>query len=87
MPWYDLFAPVSASTHAWDYAEASALIVEQFGSYSPRMSDFAARAFRESWIDAEPRPGKQDPAAFQAGYDDLLASTGMADAATLAARM
>ena len=28
-----------------------------------------------------------DPAAFQVGYDDLLASTGMADAATLAARM
>jgi oligoendopeptidase F len=30
---------------------------------------------------------QQDPAAFQVGYDDLLASTGMADAATLAARM
>ncbi len=27
-----------------------------------------------------------DPAAFRAGYDDLLASTGLADAATLAAR-
>ena len=27
-----------------------------------------------------------DPEAFRAGYDDLLASTGMADAATLAAR-
>jgi oligoendopeptidase F len=30
---------------------------------------------------------QQDPATFQVGYDDLLASTGMADAATLAARM
>ena len=62
LPWYDLFAPVGASTRAWDYAEASAFIVEQFGSYSQRMSDFAARAFRENWIDAEPRPGKRDGA-------------------------
>jgi oligoendopeptidase F len=30
---------------------------------------------------------QRDPAGFQAGYDDLLASTGQADAATLAARM
>jgi pepF/M3 family oligoendopeptidase len=62
LPWYDLFAPVGASTRAWDYDEASAFIVEQFGSYSQRMSDFAARAFRENWIDAEPRPGKRDGA-------------------------
>jgi pepF/M3 family oligoendopeptidase len=62
LPWYDLFAPVGASTRAWDYDQASAFIVEQFGSYSQRMSDFAARAFRENWIDAEPRPGKRDGA-------------------------
>jgi pepF/M3 family oligoendopeptidase len=62
LAWYDLFAPVGASTRAWTYAEASAFIVEQFGSYSQRMSDFAARAFRENWIDAEPRPGKRDGA-------------------------
>ena len=36
LAWYDLFAPVGASTRAWDYAEASAFIVEQFGSYSQR---------------------------------------------------
>jgi oligoendopeptidase F len=62
LAWYDLFAPVGASTRAWTYDEASAFIVEQFGSYSQRMSDFAARAFREHWIDAEPRPGKRDGA-------------------------
>jgi pepF/M3 family oligoendopeptidase len=62
LAWYDLFAPVGASTRAWSYDEASAFIVEQFGSYSQRMSDFAARAFRENWIDAEPRPGKRDGA-------------------------
>lgn len=29
---------------------------------------------------------QQDPEAFKQGYDDLLSSTGMADAATLASR-
>ena len=29
---------------------------------------------------------QQDPDAFKRGYDDLLSSTGLADAATLAAR-
>jgi len=62
LAWYDLFAPVGAGTRAWTYDEAGAFIVEQFGSYSQRMSDFAARAFRERWIDAEPRPGKRDGA-------------------------
>jgi oligoendopeptidase F len=62
LPWYDLFAPVGASSRAWNYDQAAAFIIEQFGSYSQRMSDFAARAFHEHWIDAEPRPGKRDGA-------------------------
>ena len=77
LPWYDLFAPVGASTRAWEYPEASAFIVEQFGSYSQRMSDFAARAFRENWIDAEPRPGKRDGAfcmRLRAGESRILSN-------------
>jgi len=62
LAWYDLFAPVGQSRRAWQYGEATDFIVEQFGSYSERMRDFAARAFREHWIDAEPRPGKRDGA-------------------------
>ncbi|HEX6799229.1 MAG TPA: M3 family oligoendopeptidase [Ktedonobacterales bacterium] len=62
LAWYDLFAPVGWGGRAWSFDEAAAFVVEQFGSYSQRMSDFAARAFREHWIDAEPRPGKQDGA-------------------------
>lgn len=60
--WYDLFAPVGASTRAWPFDEAADFIVTQFGSYSSKLSEFAARAFREQWIDAEPRPGKRDGA-------------------------
>ncbi|MBK9714751.1 MAG: M3 family oligoendopeptidase [Kouleothrix sp.] len=62
LPWYDLFAPVGVSRRAWGYDQATGFIVEQFGAFSARMSDFAARAFRESWIDAGPRPGKRDGA-------------------------
>jgi oligoendopeptidase F len=62
LAWYDLFAPVGASETAWTYADAAAFIVEHFSSFSSRLSAFAARAFREQWIDAEPRTGKVDGA-------------------------
>jgi oligoendopeptidase F len=59
LPWSDLFAPVGEGTRNWEYDESTKFIVEQFGSYTKKMSDFAARAFRENWIDAGPRPGKE----------------------------
>ena len=62
LAWYDLFAPLGTTDRTWTFDEASAFIVEQFGSYSSRLAEFAARAFREQWIDAEPRPGKRDGA-------------------------
>ena len=62
LAWYDLFAPVGGSGRAWRFDEGAAFIVEQFGSFSLKMSEFAARAFRERWIDAEPRAGKRDGA-------------------------
>jgi pepF/M3 family oligoendopeptidase len=62
LAWYDLFAPVAQGARVWSYQEANQFIVEQFATFTPRLSHFAARAFRENWIDAEPRPGKQDGA-------------------------
>jgi pepF/M3 family oligoendopeptidase len=62
LAWYDLFAPISKGEKAWKYDDAAAFIVEKFGSFSSRLSNFAARAFREQWIDAEPRTGKVDGA-------------------------
>jgi len=62
LAWYDLFAPVGTGERVWEYSDATTFIIEQFGTYSSRLADFAARAFRESWIDAEPRPGKRDGA-------------------------
>ncbi len=62
LAWYDLLAPVGASGRAWSFEASEQFIVSQFGSYSQRLSDYAARAFHENWIDAEPRPGKRDGA-------------------------
>lgn len=64
LAWWDLFAPVGGkgSQKRWSYLEATDFIVEQFGSYSDRLAGLAQRAFRENWIDAEPRLGKVDGA-------------------------
>lgn len=58
LAWYDLGAPVGEEKQNWDFEGARDFIVTRFGDYSQRLSDFAARAFRENWIDAEPRTGK-----------------------------
>ncbi|HEV2471354.1 MAG TPA: M3 family metallopeptidase, partial [Chthonomonadales bacterium] len=57
--WYDMNAPVGDEARRWSWTDASEFVVEQFASYSSRMAEFAERAFRERWIDAEPRVGKQ----------------------------
>jgi oligoendopeptidase F len=59
LAFYDLFAPVGGSERPWTFPDAAAFIVAQFAAYSPRLSQFADRAFREQWIDAEPRVGKR----------------------------
>jgi len=60
--WYDIFAPVGGDEQRWTYEQAEEFVVEQFGTYSPRLAEFAGRAFDQQWIDAEPRPGKRDGA-------------------------
>ena len=61
LAWYDIFAPISGG-RTWDYAEGAQFIVEQFGTFSPKLKHMAERAFNENWIDAEPRVGKVDGA-------------------------
>lgn len=62
LPWFDLFAPIAKDDTEWSFAEGAAFVIEQFGKYSAKMGDFAARAVRERWIDAAPRPNKRDGA-------------------------
>jgi len=62
LPWYDLFAPIGNDDSTWSFDEGAAFVIEQFGKYSAKMGDFAARAVRERWIDAAPQPNKRDGA-------------------------
>jgi oligoendopeptidase F len=62
LAWYDIEAPLPGDARQWAFSEASAFIVEQFATFSPRLSQMAERAFGEHWIDAEPRQGKRDGA-------------------------
>jgi pepF/M3 family oligoendopeptidase len=62
LPWYDMFAPMGEGRQTWEWETAVSFITEQFGAFSPKMREFAERAFRENWLDVEPRPGKRDGA-------------------------
>ena len=63
LAWYDIFAPVGRNGgKEWSFDTGAQFIVQQFGTYSDKMSGFATRAFSENWIDAEPRAGKRDGA-------------------------
>jgi pepF/M3 family oligoendopeptidase len=66
LAWFDIFAPVGSSNKTWSYDEGMAFVADTFATYSDKLADFAKRAFRENWIDAEPRDGKRD-GAFCAG--------------------
>jgi len=59
LAWWDLTAPVGGPGRTWNWDETRDFIVEQFGTYSDKLSNLAARAFDERWIDAEPREGKR----------------------------
>ncbi len=58
LTWYDIYAPVGTGNRTWTYDEACDFIITQFATFSDRLRDLAARAVREHWIDAGPRPGK-----------------------------
>ncbi|NOY98737.1 MAG: M3 family oligoendopeptidase [Chloroflexi bacterium] len=59
LPWWDLFAPSGKSDKTYSYEEARAFILENFGSFSPKLEALARRAFEQHWIDAEQRVGKR----------------------------
>jgi len=62
LAWFDLFAPLSSGEESWPYDKAEVFVEQQFSNYSDKMGAFAARAFKENWVDAEPRLGKRDGA-------------------------
>lgn len=59
LSWHDVDAPVGQGSIHYSYDEGAQLIVEQFRCFSPKMADFAVKAFENGWIEAEDRPGKR----------------------------
>ena len=59
LAWYDIFAPLGSTTREYTWEEAEDFIRTNFRAYSDRMADFADTTFRERWIDAGPRVGKE----------------------------
>jgi oligoendopeptidase F len=59
LKWYDRIVPLGESSQSWSYYDAQKFVIDQFATYSERMSALAQRAFAEQWIDAEPRDGKR----------------------------
>lgn len=58
LAWYDLFAPVGTSHREYSFDAARDMVVKCYSGFSADMGAFAAKAFSENWIDAEPRKGK-----------------------------
>ncbi len=59
LAWWDLDATVGESERRFTFEDARIFIVDNFGSFSPRMAEFTQKAFDQRWIDAEPRKGKR----------------------------
>ena len=70
LPWYDLFAPMGASSTKFTAEDARNYLVEQFSGFDQELADMVAKAFDEAWIDFYPRDGKVG-GAFCAGVECL----------------
>ena len=66
MHWYDLDAPVSASTEKMDFQQGAAFILKHFKEFGPKLAAFSRNAFEKGWIEAEDRPNKR-PGGFCTG--------------------
>jgi len=64
--WYDIDAPVTASTKELSYQEGAEFILKHFGEFGPELESFSRKAFEDSWIEAEDRPNKR-PGGFCTG--------------------
>jgi oligoendopeptidase F len=64
LDYWDRNAPLpddDSSLYGWD--DARQLVLDAYGAFTPQMAGVAERFFKEGWIDAQPREGK-DSGAF-----------------------
>ncbi len=70
LPWYDLFAPMGASSTKFTAESSREYLVNLFAEFDSELSEMVATAFDNAWIDFYPRDGKSG-GAFCAGVDCL----------------
>ncbi len=58
LPWYDLFAPLSAGGEKYTAESARDYLLERFSSFDSELTEMVRTAFDEGWIDFYPREGK-----------------------------
>ncbi len=58
LAWYDIVAPLGKSLKKYTKEEAHKYLIESFSAFSADMAEMMDRAFKEEWIDFDPRPGK-----------------------------
>lgn len=62
MEWQDQEAPVilgELQEKTFSFDDAAEFILKNFEKFSPKMAQFSKKAFENSWIEAEDRPGKR----------------------------
>ena len=73
LPWYDLFAPMGASSEKFTAESSRDYLVNLFSGFDSELADMVARAFDEAWIDFYPRSGKTG-GAFCSGVNAMQES-------------
>ncbi|MFE6169122.1 M3 family oligoendopeptidase [Viridibacillus arvi] len=66
MDWFNLDAPITASTETISYQEGAAFVIKHFGRFGKKLEAFATNAIENGWVEAENRPNKR-PGGFCTG--------------------
>jgi oligoendopeptidase F len=56
---FDIYAPLTPSDKKFTYSEATRMVFESYGAFSPDVAALAKRVFDDNHLDAEVRPGKR----------------------------
>jgi len=73
LSWYDLDAPYGNADTKVSYQEGADFILDNFAAFGEKMAAFGKKAFEESWIEAEDRPGKA-PGGFHTYFPESAQS-------------
>lgn len=59
LPFWDLYAPLGKITKSYSFEEAKEVILRIFERFDPSLQEMTQRAFKDDWMDVEPRLGKR----------------------------